>query len=542
MGNKNWLAMIVITIMVVLACTAPSASPTTGPTTAPTTAPTDAEPTDAEPTDAEPTDAEPTDAEPTDAEPTDAEPTDAEPTDAEPTDAEPTSEPGGAAVPPVPTGYAELDLALGADKPYNGKRVTIQTQWIGGEGANFDAAISDFEAATGIDIVQESIASQHEVVLRTRIDGGTPPDLAMLAQPSAVVAYGDRAQVIDVATIMDPATLNEQFSAGFGTSLVSGPNGEIWGIPFKVDVKSTIWYPIKAFENAGYTVPTTWEELEALAAQIVADGNGSPWCLGILDGAATGWIATDWLEDVMLRTAGIDAYNAWISHELPFDSPEVRAALDVLAEQWFTEGYVFGGSEAITATDRLEGWDPMFAPDNNWDGFTPGCWMHRQATWIGPDFFPDKRANSDPNYVSQYVLGEDIGIMYFPTIDSAQGTPALGAGDTLMVLVDDPARPEIRAVAQFLSTPYGLQRWIERGSAISANQTTPDEWYAGSYKLAVAADIVGNSTSFGFDASDLMPPAVGAGTFWSGMVEWIDAGGTNTDTVLQNIDASWPST
>ena len=99
--------------------------------------------------------------------------------------------PAGGALPAVPTGYTELDAALGADKPYNGKRVTIQTQWIGGEGANFDTTVAAFEAATGIDVVQESIASQHEVVLRTRIDGGTPPDLAMLAQPSAVVAYGE---------------------------------------------------------------------------------------------------------------------------------------------------------------------------------------------------------------------------------------------------------------------------------------------------------------------------------------------------------------
>ena len=176
-------------------------------------------------------------------------------------------------------------------------------------------------------------------------------------------------------------------------------------------MKSTIWYPIKAFEAAGYAVPTTWDELKALSAKIVADGNGSPWCLGILDGAATGWIATDWLEDVMLRTAGIDAYNKWITHDLKFDSPEVRAALDVLAEEWFTDGYVNGGYQAITATDRLESWDPMFAPDNNWDGFTPGCWMHRQATWLGPDFFPDVRAGATE---SMYKLGEDIGIFYLP--------------------------------------------------------------------------------------------------------------------------------
>ena len=220
--------------------------------------------------------------------------------------------------------------------------------------------------------------------------------------------------------------------------------------------------------------------MKALEAKIVADGNGSPWCLGIKDGAATGWIATDWLEDVMLRTAGLEAYQKWTKGEIKFDSPEVRAALDVLKEAWFTDGYVNGGFEAITATDRLESWDPMFAPDNNWDGFTPGCWMHRQATWLGPSFFPDKRANADPNYESMYKLGEDIGIMYLPEIDPAQGKPALGAGDGLMVLTPaaGDVRPEVLATAEFLSTPQGLQRGIERGNWIAANATTPKEWYA----------------------------------------------------------------
>ena len=105
----------------------------------------------------------------------------------------------------------------------------------------------------------------------------------------------------------------------------------------------------------------------------------------------------------------------------------------------------------------------MFAPDNNWDGFTPGCWMHRQATWLGPGFFPDKRANADPNYQSMYKLGEDIGIFYLPAIDAAQGTPALGAGDTLMVLTPaaGDVRPEVKAAAEFLATPYGLKRGID---------------------------------------------------------------------------------
>ena len=103
---------------------------------------------------------------------------------------------------------------------------------------------------------------------------------------------------------MDPAKLNSEFPSAFGTKLFSGKNGEIYAVPFKVDVKSTIWYPIKAFAAAGYEVPKTWDEMKALEAKIVADGNGSPWCVNIKDGAATGWIATDWLEDVMSVATG----------------------------------------------------------------------------------------------------------------------------------------------------------------------------------------------------------------------------------------------
>ncbi len=320
------------------------------------------------------------------------------------------------------TGYTELDQAMGADQPFKGSKVSIQTQWIGGEGDNFAAVLAPFEAATGIDVQVDEIGSSHETVLRTRIEGGAPPDLAMLAQPSAIVNYGTSGKLIDVATIMDAQKLKDEHPATVG---LYASGDQIWAIPYKVDVKSTVWYPIKAFEAAGYKVPTTWAELEALEAQIVADGS-NPWCIGMEAGTATGWQATDWLEDIVLRTAGIDAYNKWITHELKFDSPEIISAMDILAKIFFTEGNVYGGNTAIVATPQTQPMDPMFPTDGNWDGFTPGCWMQKQATWYGPDFFPDQRTSGQP---SQYIIGEDIGIFYFPPIDEAQGKPALGAGD-----------------------------------------------------------------------------------------------------------------
>ncbi len=429
------------------------------------------------------------------------------------------------------TGYAELDQAMGADQPFAGTKVSIQTQWIGGEGENFAASIAPFEAATGIDIVVDSIGSSHETVLRTRIEGGAPPDLAMLAQPAAIIGYGEAGRLVDVATIMDTTKLADEHAATVG---LYSSGDSVWAIPYKVDVKSTVWYPIKAFAAAGYDVPTTWAELEALEAQIRESGS-APWCIGMEAGTATGWQATDWLEDIVLRTAGIDAYNQWITGELKFDSPEITAAMDVLSKIYFTEGNVYGGNTAIVATPQTQPMDPMFPTDGDWDGFTPGCWMQKQATWYGPDFFPDQRTTGDP---SQFVIGEDIGLFYFPPIDEAQGNPALGAGDALMVLAD---RPEVRAAAQFLSTPAGIQAWIEAGSALSANQSTPAEWYQGNYKLEVASGIVANATSFGFDASDLMPAAVGTGSFWTEMVNWISANGADTQARLQAIDASWPT-
>jgi alpha-glucoside transport system substrate-binding protein len=179
--------------------------------------------------------------------------------------------------------------------------------------------------------------------------------------------------------------------------------------------------------------------------------------------------------------------------------------------------------------------DPMF----NSDLSAPKCWMQKVPTWYGPDFFPDQRASGQP---SKYIVGTDVGIMPFPTIDPAQ-TYAEGSADTLMVPVPGggkPLRDEVKAVAEFLATPQGIQNWIRAGSAISTNSTTPTDWYAGAYKLKVAADIVAKAKGIGFDASDLMPGAVGAGTFWTKSVAWTNGGGKDTDATLKAIDDSWP--
>lgn len=441
----------------------------------------------------------------------------------------PTAAPA-AAVPTVPTGYTELDAALGADKPFTGKSVNIQTQWVAGEGTNFASALADFTKATGITFKIDSIASSHETILRSRIEGGgtARPDLAVLAQPTAVVAYGDAGKLVDLAKFMDVTKLNGEHTATIGPLT---KDGHIWGLPYKADVKSTVWYPIKAFAAKGYTVPTTYDELVALADKIVLDGS-HPFCASAGGpGTATGWQLTDWIEEIVLKTQSLDYYNDWITHKVKFTDPGIKAAFDKVGKLLFTDKYVDGGGTAIVNTDQKTPMDPMF----NADTATPGCWMQKIPTWYGPDFFPDQRTSGQP---SKYVIGEDIGIFGFPTIDATH-KGAEGSGDTLLMIVD---RPEVRAAIEFLATPEGLENWIRAGSAISSNNKTPAAWYEGSYKLKVAAGIVASASDIGFDASDLMPASVGAGTFWTQTVDWANSNGSNTDAVLQAIDDSWPAT
>ena len=235
--------------------------------------------------------------------------------------------------------------------------------------------------------------------------------------------------------------------------------------------------------------------MTALEDQLIGLGV-APWCMGMEAGTATGWQFTDWVEEVLLRTETPEVYNQWITHELPFNSPEVRAAFERVINMIYKEGNVFGGPGAVMAT----------ATD---DALRPGVPGGRQLGWLharlrdaqDPDLVrtrllpgcPGRRPGPRPG---MYEIGTDIGIFYLPMIDAEQGTPALGSADSLIVLAKDPGEGRsqqdaaVRAVAQFLSTPQGTQRWIEAGSAISANNTTPQDWYAGFHKLDIAAQIV----------------------------------------------------
>ena len=403
-----------------------------------------------------------------------------------------------------------------------GTAVTVNGPFTDEDEVKFNASVAEFEAWTGIDI-QYTGSKEFETLIAASVQGGAAPDIADFPQPGLLKGFVKDGYVVDVNSFMDPEWLGMNYlESWLDMGQMPGPDGTITaGIWARFNGKSLVWYPKQAFEAAGYTVPTTWDELIALSDQIVADGD-SPWCVGIESGTATGWPATDWMEEVMLRTTSLENYDNWSfpadpANRLPFTAPEVKHAAEVLGSVWFTDGYVYGGREAIAGTFFGDAPTPMF--DN-----PPKCYMHKQGNFI-TSFFPEGT-----------VAGEDYDFFYLPGIDEEYGKPFLVAGDIYALFND---RPESEAVMDFFSRGESLKSWLATGGALSPHKDTQLDWYGSEVERGIA-DLVSQATSVRFDGSDLMPGQVGSGSFWKGMTDWV-SGTADLDTVLAEIDAAWPT-
>ena len=373
----------------------------------------------------------------------------------------------------------------------------------------------------GIDIVYEG-SDQFEAQLPTRIAGGNAPDLAWIPQPGLlaklVQAGGPVAAPQSVADNVDKY-FNPAWKA-YGTV-----DGTFYAAPNSSNMKSFVWYSPKVFAEKGYTVPTTWDELFALSDQMVADGI-KPWCGGIESGGATGWPATDWLEQIVLRQFGGDVYDQWIAHTVLFDSPEITAAMDTLAGWMKNPDYVnggFGNVQTIATTAFQDAGKPIL------DG---KCAMLQQASFYAAQW---------ESFKPGAVVAEDgdVFAFYLPQIDEAvAANPVVGGGEFTTAFSD---RPEVQAVQTYLSSPeYATARAAQPGGWVSANNAVPLDTYTDAIAQLSAKYLTDPAGVFRFDASDLMPAAVGAGSFWTGMTAWIGEDAP-TKEVLANIDAAWPA-
>ena len=289
--------------------------------------------------------------------------------------------------------------------------------------AGIDAAIAAFEAANpGIEVTREG-SSDFEQLARSRVEGGNPPDVILHPQPGLLIDFISQG-VVQPLDFLDAAALRDELVPGLVD--IGTFNDTFYALQVRLALKSLVWYQPDNFAAGGYEVPTTWAEMQALTDQIVADG-GTPWCIGIESSTATGWVMTDWVEDLMLRVNGEDAYDRWVLNDLKFNSPEVISVFeDYIEPIWFGDGNVFGGRPNILQTSFG---DSILGVLNDEDG-SHDCYMHRQASFI-TGFMPEGT-----------TVGPDGDVNFFYLPPTGDAAPALIAGDLAALYTDNDAARE----------------------------------------------------------------------------------------------------
>ncbi len=399
-----------------------------------------------------------------------------------------------------------------------GETVEIYTTIIEPESTLFQESFVDFEDCTGITIEWNGDQAFEEQIA-VRVEGGTAPDLAIFPQPGLLKSF---AADLVAAPAAVSSSVDANYTADWKT--YGTVDGTFYAAPLGANVKSFVWYSPKVFAENGWAIPTTWGDMLTLSDEIAAsDFAGNAWCAGIESGAATGWAATDWMEDLMLRFQDAATYDAWVDHSMAFNDPKVLEVIGEAGKILKNADYV-GNVSAIATTSFSEGGSGVV------DG---SCAMHRQASFLGGILVGDYGAT---------VVGPDetdveggISTFYFPGV-SADQTPALGGGEFVGAFSDAPA---VAAVQHYLTTPEWNNKKAALGGWFSANLGLDTANVADPVN-AVAVEILQNATTFRFDASDVMPGEVGAGSFWTEMTAWI-AEDKADQAVLDAIEATWPA-
>ena len=396
-----------------------------------------------------------------------------------------------------------------------GEVVTITCPWTGAEEAMFVKVVKKFEEATGA-VVKHSCSQSSEQQIVIDIKAGSPTNISTFPQPGLAA---NMAAIDGLVPLGDKARdfVKSNFAAGdswadLGTYTNKAGKKDFYGVFFNVNLKSLVWYVPENFKERGYKVPKTMEELQELTKKIAADGN-KPWCIGLGSDAATGWPATDWVEDMMLRTQKPEVYDGWVNNSVKFNDPRVIEAIETYG--WFAknDAYVDGGAKAVATVSFKDSPKGLF-------GSPPKCYLHRQASFI-PAFFPEGKQ-------------DDADFFYFPAFAGKDlGKPVLGGGTILTITKDSKGA---RAFMDYIMHPQASEIWMAEGGFLTPLKTVDLAKYK-TKMLRKQGEILLNASTFRFDGSDLMPGAVGAGSFWKGMVNY--SGGQSAKEVADEIQKSW---
>jgi alpha-glucoside transport system substrate-binding protein len=341
-------------------------------------------------------------------------------------------------------------------------------------------------------------------VLATRVEGGNPPDIALMPNVGALAMYKDSLIPLDQVD----AKL-ENYSPSW--LALGSVEGEVYGVFVKSDVKSLVWYSPVAFEAAGYEVPSTWAEFVALVDQIKDDG-GVPLSMGMGSGSATGWTGTDFVQDILMRTEGVDYVNGLAVHDTAWNDAGVKNAWEIYGN-WATDSsYALGGAEGTISTGFLEAIHAVFADP-------PQAYMVKQSGFAG---------GVVQSQYPELEYGTDFDFFVLPSIDGSPPPVQVG-GDAMAAFNDSPA---VHAVVAYLTSEMGGRAWAASGFDLSPNGKVTGDAYTDPISAA-KADVLVAAPAVSFDVGDLLPGGMALDEF-AAITEYVNGG--DLDAILDRIE------
>jgi alpha-glucoside transport system substrate-binding protein len=424
-----------------------------------------------------------------------------------------------AAVALLTTGCLSSGSSGGGGGSNTSKSIEIMYGFTGQQSDDFIAVVKPWAKKNNISIKFAPTANFNQLI-NTRVQGKQLPDVAVFPQPGIMRDIAKSGALADLSGVLDVNDLKTNMVPG---ALEAGQStdGKQYAVLISSNVKSGVYYPKKAATAAGLTAPPqTMADLVKLTNAIAATGT-TPWCFGIGAEAATGWPATDWVENLMEINYGTDVYNQWVNHKIPFNDPKVLAVLNQMESLVLANGHVNGGRKSVAANAFGTAGNVMF--DN-----PPGCYLYRQGNFLAqPGFFPDAVVKD---------LDNSVGVFPLPG-KTAESKPVLGGGD--MAGLFSAKNASAKKLIKYLTSTEFQNGAIAQSDSYMAPRKDAD---LSGYKSETAknfANIQNNATEWVFDGSDQMPGEVGSGSFWREMTSYI-SGQEDAKKALDNIEASWP--
>ena len=343
-------------------------------------------------------------------------------------------------------------------------------------------------------------------------------DLAIIPNPQGVVNLGERGLVYPITIALEKEIIDKNYSHHLQNITTSDQDKNMYGVLFRLIPNSLIWYDVEKYEKIGAPKFDSYEDILLFTKENVS--NGKPlWCMDIESGASTGWIASNWLEDIILHNYGPNVYDQWSQQKITPKNNDIKSSILSIGEIIFIDNAVYGGKNRIINKEFRNN-SRNLVDSNNTCVFS---WSGHFANM----YFP-----SDKEY------GTDYDFFKFPSIENKNAM--VGLGDSLVIL--NSSEDSIKAFNSLTSNSFG-QNWTSHVDSmfISANRNSNIDKIKNPLLLKETTLIRNalNEDLFRYDASELMERRIGADHLLTALKNYISFGNLVINSISQELESQY---